>query len=428
MARSRRLRALLLAAPASVVGCSMEAEAPALPSAPVMGEDTGGTAGPGDAATERETALGPFLAEHWQLPVPAQGDPPPSFSEAEASLDPATCGACHPTQHAQWRTSLHAGAFSPGFSGQLIEGALAEAAALRQCQTCHTPLAEQQPVTAAGAPNPVFDPALREQGIVCAACHVRAHRRYGPPRRADAPPPPEPAPHGGFTARPEYQESRFCATCHQFFDRPGVNGKPVENTYREWEASPHAAAGETCQSCHMPDRAHLWRGIHDPETVREAVPAELFLMGEPEGRVQGALVLAAEGVGHRFPTYVTPRVFLAVWQEDAEGEALPDTRVEATLGREIDFSTSPWREVFDTRLAPGETVKLDYDRPRHARAARLAARVTVDPGHHYRGVFRSLLGSLETAEARERIAEALRRAEAARYVLHDLARALDPEP
>ncbi|MES9944225.1 MAG: hypothetical protein ABW080_04625 [Candidatus Thiodiazotropha sp.] len=26
--------------------------------------------------------------------------------------------------------------------------------------------------------------------------------------------------------------------------------------------------GQTCQSCHMPDRAHLFHGIHDPDMVR----------------------------------------------------------------------------------------------------------------------------------------------------------------
>jgi hypothetical protein len=170
----------------------------------------------------------------------------------------------------------------------------------------------------------------------------------------------------------------------------------------------------------MPDRAHRWRGIHDPETVRAAVPAELFVEEAEPGRVRGALVLAAEGVGHAFPSYVTPRVFVAAWQEDEAGRELPGTRVEATIGREIDFSTSPWTEVFDTRIPAGESVKLDYARPRHERAAKLAGRVTVEPGHHYQGVFRSLLASLEDPEARRRIARALREAESAAYTLHDL--------
>jgi len=371
------------------------------------------------APTERERVLGPFLAAHWRFPLPPQGPAPATFSEAEASLDPATCGACHPAQYAQWQGSLHAGAFSPGFSGQLIEGALAEPGALRECQACHAPLAEQQPVTATGAPNERFDPALRRHGVVCAACHVRAHRRFGPPRRTGAPPAPVPAPHGGFTPRLEYTQSRFCAACHQFFDDAGVDGKPVENTFREWQASPQAARGETCQTCHMPDRAHLWRGIHDAETVRKAVPADLVLLEAPPDRVAAALVLAAEGVGHAFPTYVTPRVFLAIWQEDAAGVELSGTRREFTLGRQLDFATQPWGEVFDTRVAAGESVKLDYGEPRAMGSTALVGRVTVDPDFHYRGVFATLEGQLADPEARRRIGEAHRRSVASPYVLHE---------
>ncbi len=183
---------------------------------------------------ERAQVLGPFLAPHWKLPVPPQGPPPRGWSPLEGSLAPQDCGACHPVQYEQWRTSLHAGAYSPGFSGQLIEGSLAVPAEVRQCQTCHAPLAEQQPYDAKEGRNAGHEPALREQGIVCAACHVRAHQHLGPSRRPELPPTQSALPHGGFEARPEFTESRFCAECHQFFDDPGVNGKPIHNTYAEW--------------------------------------------------------------------------------------------------------------------------------------------------------------------------------------------------
>ncbi|MDX1649962.1 MAG: multiheme c-type cytochrome, partial [Myxococcota bacterium] len=129
----------------------------------------------GDGGLDREAVLGPFLAAHWRLPVAAQGPPPEGFSALEADLAPEACGSCHPQQLDPWRTSLHAAAYSPGFSGQLLEGPLSAPAALRSCQTCHAPLEEQQPVTAAGEPAPAdrYDPELREAGIVCASCHVR---------------------------------------------------------------------------------------------------------------------------------------------------------------------------------------------------------------------------------------------------------------
>jgi hypothetical protein len=374
---------------------------------------------PGEG-TERERTLGPFLAEHWKLPIGAQGEPPTSWTPVEASLRPEDCRSCHPQQHAQWSTSLHAGAFSPGFAGQLIEGGLAAPKALRNCQTCHNPLEEQQPTTAAGEPNPLHDSDLRSQGLVCAACHVRAQVRYGPPRREGAGPLPDPIPHGGFEVRAEFQDARFCATCHQFFDQRAVNGKAVENTFRVWEASPQAAAGRTCQSCHMPDRAHLWRGIHDPEMVKSGVDVALRDVSAGNGDIRGTLAVTNRDVGHAFPTYVTPRVFLAAWQVDAAGSEIAGTRTEATIGRQIDFSK--WQEVFDTRVLPGETFSLEYARPRAAGAVALASRVTVDPDHHYRGVFEGYLPSLADPEARALIAEALERSRTSSFVLAELRR------
>jgi hypothetical protein len=368
--------------------------------------------------SERARVLGEFLAEHWRLPIPAQGEPPEGFSEAEASLDPEACGACHPRQHQEWQTSLHAAAYSPGFAGQLIEGALSEASQVRHCQTCHAPLSEQQPWDAAGAARE-HDQALRAQGIVCAACHVRAHRRLGPPRRADLSGAAQPLPHGGFEARPEFGEARFCAECHHFFDDEGVDGKPIQNTFAEWQASPAAAAGRSCQSCHMPDRSHTWRGIHDPEMVRSGVEVRLEVEPDP---LRATLVLANRDVGHAFPTYVTPRVFLAISQLDGEGVELEETRVDHAIGREIDFGD--WSEVFDRRVLPGKEATLAYDRPRHPDARVLRGRVTVDPAYHYRGVFESLLASYETPEARRELSLALERANETPYVLFESLRPL----
>jgi len=366
------------------------------------------------AAGEREEVLGEFLDQHWkQLPITPQGPAPEGWSALEASLDPAQCGSCHPQQLQQWQSSLHADAYSPGFAGQLIEGDLAAAEQVRQCQSCHAPLAEQ-----------LEDNELRAQGLVCAGCHVRAHRRFGPPSRAELPEPAGALPHGGFTARSEFQESRFCAPCHQFFDDAGVNGKPLENTYREWQASPFADAGRHCQSCHMPDRAHTWQGIHDPEFVRAAVDVVLEAEGLESANLEATLALRSREVGHRFPTYVTPRVVMALWQADALGNELPRTRRESTIGREIDFAAEPSREVFDTRVAPGQAIALEYAVARHADAVELVGSVTVDPDYHYRGVFEALLESLENPKARAHIEAALRRAGENVFVLSETRRAL----
>jgi hypothetical protein len=392
------------------------------PSRWVAGLALGLLLAPGIAAPgERALLLGEFLDRHWKtLPLAPQGAAPEEWSPAERSLDPEHCGSCHPQQLAQWRDSLHARAYSPGFSGQLVEGTLAAPDQVRACQGCHAPLGEQQAWNASLAPEPDFDPSLRDRGLVCAGCHVRAHRRFGPPRRPGMAEPGDDAPHAGFTQRTEFQQSRFCAPCHQFFDDPGPNGKPAENTFREWQASPFATAGRQCQSCHMPDRAHSWRGIHDPDFVRAAVDVELIGSSVEGERIGAGLTLRSRDVGHFFPTYVTPRVILALWQQDGQGRELDDTREELTIGRRIDFGSQPPSEVFDTRVPPRGTARLNYARPRHAQAAELVGRVTVDPDFHYRGVFETLLETLTDPGARARISEALRRTSESIFVLSEV--------
>ena len=138
---------------------------------------------PAESSSDRSRVLGSFLTAHWQLPVPPQGDPPPGFSEAASSLDPAICGACHPKQYAEWRTSLHAAGYSPGFSGQLIEGPLSRPAEVRACQSCHAPLGEQQSYTKTGIDEASFDPELIEIALDAAL--------WDPPPDPDAEPSPE---------------------------------------------------------------------------------------------------------------------------------------------------------------------------------------------------------------------------------------------
>ncbi len=172
----------------------------------------------------------------------------------------------------------------------------------------------------------------------------------------------------------------------------------------------------------MPDRKHLWRGIHDPEWVRSAVDVELFPIDLGAPMLQAALVLGNRDVGHAFPTYVTPRVYLEIVQVDAAGGDVVGTRLGATIGREVDLSSMT--EIFDTRVLPGESVKLDYAMPRDSGASALVGRVRVDPDYHYRDVFDALLGSLRDPEALRRIAEAKRRISASSYTLAEIRRPL----
>jgi hypothetical protein len=355
-----------------------------------------------------------FLERHWRHPISLQGPPPSGFSALEASLAPDGCGTCHPAQLADWKTSLHARSMGPGVTGQLVAMWQTDPESARLCLTCHAPLAEQQPENRAH-----FDVSLHRQGIVCAACHVRGHERFGPPRRAAglAPTPPPPTqPHRGATRTPAFAASEFCSSCHQFgTDGFALNGKLLENTYAEWKASPAARQGVQCQDCHMPDRRHLWRGIHDPAMVRAGV---VITLGTEQPRyrtgqeVRARLTITSTGVGHHFPTYVTPRVVVRATLVDANGREVAGSVEERVIAREVTLDLS--RELFDTRIPAGGRFTFDYRRRLDRAGLRLRVVVTVLPDHFYTRFFESLLRSRSagrgTPEIRAALAETRRSA------------------
>jgi hypothetical protein len=328
-----------------------------------------------------------------------QGPPPPTFGPLESSLHPEACGTCHPVQLGDWRTSAHAGAMGPGVAGQLVEMAAADPASPIDCHVCHAPLAEQSAVTrsrAGVAANPTFDAALRDRGVVCAACHVRGHERFGPPRRDGSlasPAPRERLPHRGVTRTAAFLSSEFCRVCHQFTpDGFALNGKLLQNTYEEWKASPFARRGVQCQDCHMPDRRHLWRGIHDETMVRSGL--DIAVTPDVSRLALGqafALTLQVRNarVGHVFPTYVTPRVVLRGELVASNGEVVAGSRQEQVIAREVTVDLA--REAFDTRLAPGQRAALTY-RGRADRAGlRVRLSVIVYPDEFYTRFFETLL-------------------------------------
>ena len=344
-------------------------------------------------------AIQDFLRRHWRPPLAPQGPPPARFSPLEASLHPEACGTCHSVQFADWRESTHAAATGPGLEGQLVEMFEGDPRSALGCLTCHAPLAEQSPLVAEGnevRPNPAHDGSLRAKGVPCAGCHVRGHQRFGPPRRDGSLAsgvPRQTLPHNGVTRTPAFLKSEFCGSCHQFApDGFALNGKLLENTYNEWKASRFALEGVQCQDCHMPERRHLWRGIHDADMVRSGLTitaAAGAARYRPGDIAVVTLRLTSTRVGHAFPTYVTPRVVLSAELVDGAGQVLAGSRREKIVGREVALDLS--REAFDTRLRPGQSVTLVYRMkvPGPGMRARLA--VVVEPDAFYVGFFETLL-------------------------------------
>jgi len=339
------------------------------------------------------TSVHDFLRPHWRRPVAAQGAPPARFSPLEASLATQSCGTCHPAQLSDWKTSLHAKGMRPGVTGQLVELWRTDGESARLCLTCHAPLAEQQPENRA-----IFDAALQRQGIVCASCHVRStsdsDRRVAEQAARGASPAAS-LPHGGATRTPAFLASEFCSSCHQFeHDGFALNGKLLENTHEEWKASPAAARGVQCQDCHMPDRRHLWRGIHDPEMVRSGVVVDVTTdrtRYKARDEITARLTITATGVGHHFPTYITPRVVVRAALVDAAGREVPASAEERVIAREVSLDLS--RERFDTRIPAGGRFVFEYRRRLERAGLSLRVRITVYPDHFYTRFFESLLDS-----------------------------------
>lgn len=375
-----------------------------------------------------------FLQRHWDRPLPPQGRPPARFSPLESSLDAESCATCHPAQAEDWKQSLHSRAMGPGVLGQLLNMPPGARDEHQSCLRCHAPLAEQADALVAEiegrtVPTGKGPMPLHRQGLTCAACHVRAHERHGPPRRdGSAPNPGEVLPHGGWKATKAFEDSRFCAACHQFEpDDYAINGKLLEDTWAEWRASRYAKEGKTCQSCHMPDRRHLWKGIHDPETTGRGVTIEPFVWQSDGDLLKARLSVANTGTGHRFPTYVTPQVVLEGIQVTASGEPLAGTEDYFVIGRRVTLDLA--EEVFDTRLAPGERAELNYEQPRHPEASRLILRVWVEPDAFYEGFYRSLLESgAADGPGQELIREALEQSQGSVYTLHETEIPLDQVP
>ncbi len=340
-----------------------------------------------------------FVNDHFRYPLPPMGEAPKSYKGAERSLSPERCGSCHPEQYKQWRTTLHARAMSPGVYGQLVDMWKANPGGAQSCNECHAPLAEQQKRAnfGAGPPanwrkNPVHDRKLEMSGLVCASCHVRDWRVHGP-RKKETPEGMDDTtgngPHGGVERTLFFSRSEFCTGCHQH-TFPGPNGKSIQNTYNEWKNSLWGEEGVSCQSCHMPDRAHLWRGIHDKEMTQSAVQVDVSLGAEARGEIVTAVIkLTNSGAGHYFPTYITPSVDVISELEDKTGRTIPGSRQINVIERKLspDFS----REIHDTRIPPQESITFRYRRGRGEGAARLRVRVHVRPDAFYYNFFMEFL-------------------------------------
>jgi len=186
------------------------------------------------------------------------------------------CGGCHPKQYDEWSRSMHAYAqHSPifeAFNLALVERTDGTVGSF--CSRCHTPVG-----TTLGEPGNlrnVHRSQISMEGVTCVACHRRKHKQYKSSGRVHLEPGKlldtcvygpfddavsRTANAHGSVAKPYLKSSAFCGECHDVTSPGGVR---LEEAFSEWQNSPAAKKGITCQQCHMGQEP----GVPIPENLR----------------------------------------------------------------------------------------------------------------------------------------------------------------
>ncbi len=374
-----------------------------------------------------QTDVGNFLERHWPAVLPAQGQPPATYTSLEASLAPRSCGECHAAQFAQWQTSLHAHTMGAGIQWQLQ---LMSQQQGNKCLRCHAPLAEQKALVAlqqhwpnapAEPPPPWLPAELADAGLVCAGCHLRRHQRFGPPPRQELS---GDLPHGGFVISAAFQDSRFCAACHQHQAKdqpPTIQGKLLVDTFNQWQQSPQARQGVQCQDCHMPERQHLWRGIHDAKITRTAIDVEMVVSRTAANSVSVKTTVHNRGAGHYFPSYMVPKVTLVFSLRQRDSGQVREFYRDI-IGWQVNTDLS--EQQFDTRIPAGESRQLQLPLTLPVVGARWDIELVIEvaPREHYERTFRQSLTQADRLPAATVavLRRALAEAEASHYRLLEL--------
>lgn len=293
----------------------------------------------------------------------------PTYVWAAPDEGANACGTCHPSIISQWQGNAHGTAVSnPRFyslyNGTDLVGNTAVAPGYIQdfpgtagnCADCHAPGAGLDRYLGVDM-NDVRGQVTA--GVHCDYCHkigglyldpqsgsvypnapgVRSQRLLRPPPGDDIFFGPYDDVHDPDTYLPVISESQFCAPCHQF----SFWGTPIYESYAEWQASAYAAAGVTCQACHMPPTgetffalpevggvahapedipSHLQRGALDEELLADTVT--MTLAAEQAGQTLGVAVgLTNSGAGHDAPTdHPGRQLLLEVRAQDGAGRPL----------------------------------------------------------------------------------------------------------
>jgi len=298
-------------------------------------------------------------------------------------LRAATCGECHSAIYDEWLVSTHGQAWTD----RQLQSEMTKSGNRWLCNNCHTPLLNQMELWAVElsdgdvekplyVENPLFDSAFRDEGITCAACHVRDGAVEGPTgiqteahatRKTD-----------------RFADEAICLTCHQAVrSYPGKDFICIFETGAEWRESPYGQADQPCQSCHMqpvtrpqavgeaprPGRRHYWPGAGIFKVEGLGPPVDQLGAGlgvEVEATNDELVVrLSNSAAGHLLPTGDPERFILVeVGFSDSRRRPVGETYRER-IGQTWEWWPVP-RKLTDNRLAPLEVRELRIPRPETA--------------------------------------------------------------
>lgn len=184
------------------------------------------------------------LENSWDKAIPHQEIP-----EGLTSLSSESCGVCHQDHYEEWKYSTH----SHAWTDLQFQAELKKETSPFMCINCHIPLQNQQEYIIEGlidgdiyqpvkVKNPHFDKALQQEGINCAACHVRNNVIVGPTGTDEAP-------HKTVKDTLHLSE-QLCISCHNAVAVITPTLACTFETGDEWRAGPFSG-DKNCISCHM---------------------------------------------------------------------------------------------------------------------------------------------------------------------------------
>ncbi len=173
------------------------------------------------------------------------------------------CKACHPKQYDEWSRSMHHYAQqSPTFEAFNLTLQERTGGTMGTfCSRCHTPIGTE--LGENGLVRNVNRSQISREGITCVTCHRVKGKHYKSNARLALQPGKmlDTCMFGPFddsasqevdshpsVSKPYMKSSAFCGTCHDVTIPSGVR---LEEAFSEWQNSPAAKQGQTCQSCHM---------------------------------------------------------------------------------------------------------------------------------------------------------------------------------